>query len=150
MRQQTVTEYAREHGITYLYRAALDNHTPARREARGELFTYTKPTTTNGILLLDRSQFRDNEQAIFLIDNGSDVKPYHSASWHPDHEHLVLHQFPLSQGIRPDNGRPIDMRNWMLGPRRCYHLKITLRVTCPCGMAWADEPGHADHAPVNH
>lgn len=66
---------------------------------------------------------------MYLIDDGATVFVYYVAGWsHGDSitpRILMLHPFPLSVGTRPDNGRPIDMSTWMLGPRRAYHLKVS-------------------------
>lgn len=143
----TATQWARENGYAYLYRADLDNHNPTRQQATGELYHSTDWHEFKEMIVLDgRSQFKDNEDAIYLVDNGSTVTVYYVAAWHPEQDHLILHPFPLSKGIRDDNGQPVDASTWSLGPRRAYHLKVRLRFTCPCGMAWADEPGHQDHA----
>jgi hypothetical protein len=39
-------------------------------------------------------------------------------------ERIFLAPFPVNGGLRPDTGRPVDMSNWMIGPRRTYHLKV--------------------------
>lgn len=79
-------------------------------------------------------------KSIALFDDGTSVAPYYCKGWNPYETDLqrtgeyhfgatgpyvLWDVFPLSQGIRPDNGRPVDMSNWMLGPRRAYHFKVT-------------------------
>jgi hypothetical protein len=58
------------------------------------------------------------------FDDGHDVTPLYVTGWQED-GNTFLRRFPLSEGTRPDNGRPVDMSGWALGPRRAYHLKAT-------------------------
>lgn len=120
------TDWAREHGEQFTYRALLDNYDPPRTDTIGLGWRYdmTPLGRGKGIVLNDGSDFRDADDGVWLLDDGKSVDVYYTAGWHPRHRYLIIHPFPLSVGTRPDNGRDIDMSGWLLGPRRAFHLKV--------------------------
>lgn len=131
--------------------AALDNHEPTRDFAMGTGLIYPpwpdQPRSTT-ITLLGVNELKDAEKAVYLLDDGSTVTAWYVAGWagdpnkrgalNPDKPELHLQQFPVNPDgdTRPD-GRVVDFGTWQLGPRRAYHLKITLREV----ITFADEDG---------
>lgn len=110
---------------TATYRAPLDNHSITRNFAGGHLHFYAAEGDMAETITLHQSgQFKDAEQANYLIDDGATVRPFYVSGW--SREGLIyLQPFPVNGAIRPDNGRPADFSTWALGPRRTYHLKVT-------------------------
>lgn len=129
----------------FRYRVELDNYSPVpRSEGSGIIERYDltdgRPVT---YVIETCDGMRDATRAVFLFDDGARVVPLYVAGWNAapgidvslsgDERAAVsatprlvyLHPFPLSSGTRPDNGRPVDMSGWALGPRRAYHLKVT-------------------------
>jgi hypothetical protein len=112
----------------------LDNFRPVARETttvRGSV--HEMPGHRETVVLSQTEGLKDPTASIYLLDDGDSVRPHYVAGWHPVTGDLYLHPFPLSQGTRPDNGRPVDMSGWALGPRRCYHLKISRPRCSHCG-----------------
>jgi len=136
------------------WRTALDNHEPTREYAGGHAVMYSGTLVrgdgsraeypTAGIYMpcddASALPLGNAVKAIALFDDGQAVVPHYCAGWNPydtdqrrDGEfrfgatgpYVLWHAFPLSRGARPDNGRPVDMSSWMLGPRRAYHFKVT-------------------------
>jgi hypothetical protein len=122
------------------YRAALDNDEPAPRViAHGKIVRWVN---SDGVVHYQISTERaamqadDMQRAVYLIDDGAAVSACYVCAHHnggpsplyPEgcEPFVMLAPFPLSVGTRPDNGQPVDMSGWMLGPRRAYHLKISL------------------------
>lgn len=125
MKINSTTEWARANGDHFRYWAPLDNYPVTRATAHGDAWRFVHPTTgAHGVILDGRAQFRDGWQSVYLIDDGRTVAPHYVAAFHNDHDHLILHAFPVNGGTRPD-GRPADFRSWAVGPSRVYHLKIT-------------------------
>lgn len=149
--------------------AAMDNYEPVPRTvAYGHAVHYSqtfnrKPEqqhTTAGIWMpcdnVAGIPLGNAIKSIALFDNGQSVQPYYCAGWNAyetDKQrdpslhfgatgpYVLWHPFPLSQGTRPDNGRPVDMSHWMLGPRRAYHFKVT-PLYLHSGGDWRNyEPG---------
>jgi hypothetical protein len=127
--QFSATEWARTNGEAFTYWAPLDRYEPApRRTAHGLLYTFTYPDGREGLVIDSVDQFRDHTSAVYLIDDGSDVRPFHVAAWSTlaTDDYVIALPFPTNDGrVRPDNGRPVDFSNWAVGPTRAYHLKIT-------------------------
>ena len=105
--------------MRYTFTAAEDNHEPTRGYLHGTL-----ETACCG--LSDVLSFyeipKEARKAIYVLDFGNRVEVRYVTGW--NHGDIFLQPFPLSQGTRPDNGRPVDMSGWMLGPRRAFHLKL--------------------------
>lgn len=129
MPSMSATEWAREHGTRHIWNCALDNYEPCpRRQTSGELFA---AIGHNGpiVVVVGIDELRDATSALYLIDDGRTVRPMYVAAWHPNEDHLILHDFPTNydengtRRTRPD-GRPVDFGMWQLGPRRTYHLKV--------------------------
>jgi hypothetical protein len=121
------------------YTVALDNYEPVpRRTETGDLVEYDDNSETSGqpryFRTLAGTSFA--EQSVYIIDDGRVARPYYGGSFnlgkpsplYPEGREPVelLYPFPVNPGgrRRPDNGREIDFTTWMLGPRKCYHLKI--------------------------
>ena len=116
---------------TLHWRTSLDNYEPTRSEAVGFGLEIDSPTTRIQAVVLIDPEIPEPEKALYLLDDGKNVKPYYVAAWkntpgaHSRVHEVILHPFPVSDGsVRPD-GRPVDFSTWMLGPRKTYHLKIT-------------------------
>lgn len=116
---------------SFTYICQIDNYDPPRERVIGAAEVYLVPgTDTESLVLLEAfEKFMDPHKSLFLVDDGQTVEPFYVTGWQltPGAEFegcVFLRRFPLSVGTRPDNGRPIDMSGWMLGPRRCYHLKV--------------------------
>jgi hypothetical protein len=73
------------------------------------------------------------------MDDGTSVRPFHVAAYHPEQSHVIVHTFPVnvnadgSPRLRVDDGRPVSFDTWQLGPRRAYHVKLrrTIGQTYP-------------------
>jgi hypothetical protein len=124
--------------VPFRWRAALDNYEPTREYAYGTATAYvtfdgedTAVRIEDGLDLL-----RDAHRSLFVIDNGRTAEPFYVAGWHggnpsPSYPkghrpYILLRPFPTNPNnrTRADNGRVIDYSDWMLGPRRTYHLKV--------------------------
>lgn len=120
----STVEWAREHGEHRHGTVALDNHEPTRDYAYVHCYRYSTDTVENGYIIDGALTWKDGRQAVYLMDDGCTVRPYYVAAYHPDHEYVIIHPFPVSDGrLRPD-GRPVDFSSWLLGPRRAYHVKL--------------------------
>lgn len=127
------TEWARKHGEGFSWTCATDNYEPPRSYAHGEGWYYDGETRGPGrsaIVLEAAMALKDATKALYLIDDGITVRPFYVAGWHPDGVHVLLNELPVNvkadgtPRLRADNNRPVDFSNWMLGPRRAYHLKV--------------------------
>lgn len=115
------------------FHAALDNHDPYRSEASGtaEIWHGVDGIESIRICDPDLAQFKDFNNSLFLIDDGRFVVPHYSAGWSVHHNggpaYLIIEPMPTNPTgrVRADDGRVIDYRNWQLGPKRAYHLKVT-------------------------
>ena len=122
-----------EHVATYRYTTAMDNHEPTRAYAHGTLDAFIWPDTGQLSYRLPGGldDFKEASRAVFLIDDGRTVLPLYATGWNPATGIVFLGLFPVNVNaegtpkVREDNGRPVDYGDWMLGPRRAYHLKIT-------------------------
>jgi len=101
----------------------MDNYDPPRETRALSATVYAATDVHPETVALDASSLRDSTRAVYLLDDGATVRPHYVAGWDKAGM-LWLQPFPLSQGTRPDNGRPVDMSSWAIGPRRCYHVKI--------------------------
>lgn len=123
------------------YWCALDNYEPVtRKHAYGHAVTYVHPITGNKGIWVPVGPIPASklEGSGIILDSGTEISAWWAGGYH-DHPsstyrdtenmdgwpYVLFHEFPLSVGIRPDNGRPVDMSSWMLGPRTFYHLKLT-------------------------
>jgi hypothetical protein len=128
---QSLIEWAQENGHRLRWTTVLDNHEPPRDTAHGNLYTYNRTDRAGeGIVIEDASDMREPHKCSFIIDDGRTVKVFYVASWNPDTHDLILHRLPVnfeedgSPILRADDQRPVDYSDWVLGPRRCYHLKV--------------------------
>ena len=135
------SEWARTHGRRFTWRCALDNHMHTRNYASGHGFLYERidESRDEGVLLFDAlGTLKDATAAIYIIDNGMTTNVLYTAG-HNDRaedesEHCIYLQYlPTNfdgltgeRKVRADNGRPVDFSSWMMGPRRAYHLKVTM------------------------
>lgn len=76
--------------------------------------------------------------SVGLFDYGTLVNAYHAGSYNPwqtDNQRdpsmhmpggpsIQWHPMPVD-GVNPVTGQSYSMANWMLGPRRAYHFKVT-------------------------
>lgn len=117
--------------------ATLDRYEPPRNYGHVMIEEMHWPPSDDGYvgaeltIINGLSTFRHARQAVWLVDGGRTVRPYYTVTYHETDDCVSLGSFPThfsadgTRRIRPDNGRPVDMSNWMLGPRTAYHLKIT-------------------------
>lgn len=113
------------------FRSALDNYEPVPRNVgRSLLEEWHETDGTIRYVLVGWGSERDANGSVYLVDDGRTVRPFYVAGWSQDRDRIMLHPFPTNYDpdgkhlVRADDGRPIDFGNWMLGPRRAYHLKI--------------------------
>lgn len=121
-------------GVTYTrdlrFRCALDNYEPPRRYGSGTLQEWTAPDGEITYRITDPMARKEGHTSLYLMDDGKTVRPYYVAGWSQKSGMITLHPMPTdyhpdgARKIRPDNGRPVDMSGWMLGPRTFLHLKI--------------------------
>lgn len=109
------------------FRAALDNYQHPRNIAYGELELYlpAPPVFPSPTYVLRRGDlFANPTRSNYIIDDGDSVLITYVSGWSGDGLRIFLAPFPVNGDLRPDTGRPVDMSNWMIGPRRTYHLKV--------------------------
>ena len=123
-------EWVIEHGEKFVAVTALDNYEPTRMSEMFDCYRYSTDTVENGIVIFGTRSFRNSGRGcVFLFDDGTSVKPYYVAAFHPDGHHLILHPFPLnvnedgSLRMRADRDEPVDYSHWSLGPSLAYHMK---------------------------
>ena len=114
------------------FTSVLDNYDPPRNTGRSLLEEWHHPDGLITYRLIGWGEERDATRAVYLLDDGHSVRPYYVAGWqNGDTSRIMLHPFPVNVNddgtprLRADDGRPVDYGNWVLGPRRAYHLKIT-------------------------
>jgi hypothetical protein len=119
-------------GTVMWWTTDLDNHEPARQSTAGYGVQYIHKVNGHQGFKFWPEDIKDPLNAVYVLDNGETAIPYYVTGWNSDSEtagvtHVFLQPFPTNPGgkeKRADDGRPVDYRNWMLGPRKCYHLKI--------------------------
>lgn len=111
--------------------SALDNYEPAPRSiGRSLLEEWHDTDGTVWFVVVGWQKERDATRALYLIDDGRTVRPYWAAGHSQERDRIFLHPMPTNyrpdgdRRVRPDNGRAVDFGDWLLGPRRAYHLKI--------------------------
>lgn len=109
--------------MRYTFIAARDLYEPPRGYITGTVETGQGFEGKSDILRLNE-KIDNAEKCGYILDFGDRVEVRFVSGWGARNATLYLQPFPLSQGIRPDNGRPIDMSGWMLGPCRTFHLKL--------------------------
>lgn len=129
--------------VTVVYFCApLDNYEPCpRSEANGYVVRYVKANGESGITLwrtdfgkVGSRIFDALHSAVFLVDDGRTVTPYYVAGYRPTDEPdaLFLQPFPTnfnadgSPRMRGDRAEQVDMSGWALGPRKAYHVKLSV------------------------
>lgn len=120
------------------YAVSLDNYEPVRTVECGCLVTYDGLNEISGhklIMLSDQRTDMVTANAVFIVDDGRQAVPYWCGAAHSGNPaplypegcepHVILFPFPVNprQVARLD-GRIVDYSDWMLGPRKVYHLKI--------------------------
>lgn len=127
------SDWARQNGTAYKWSAALTNHEPASRDwASGLLYRYGRIDETRGpgIILEGARHLKDNLQSNYLIDDGRTVEVFYVTGWSPGADTIFLQPFPTNyeNGERrlTSYGEPVSFEGWHLGPRRTYHLKVSL------------------------
>ena len=124
--------WAREHGVRWRGRVALTNHEPHHRQYREAVVDCYAGAGHRGepIWVIDHDG-QLPPHAAFIMDDGVEVIPWYVAGWHSEHQYVILHRFPTNYDDkgnpvrRADDGRPVNFDSWQLGPRRCYHVKLT-------------------------
>ena len=109
--------------MRYTFTAAADNYEVPRGYLRGSVETEQGHEGKSSVLIFESAP-KDACKALYVLDFGTHVEVRYVAGWQPKGYRIFLQPFPLSEGTRPDNGRPIDMSGWLLGPRRAFHLKL--------------------------
>lgn len=112
-----------------------DNYDPPREgyTVSGEVYA-PEAWRPEQVVGLDVTGMKDPHRAVYLLDDGSTVRPHYVGGWasaSPESDItkqtdiVWLYPFPTNPdgATRPD-GRVIDYSTWALGPRRCYHVKI--------------------------
>lgn len=115
--------------MRYSFTAARDNYEPVPRGYLYGTLATGKGYDGKSYVLEFASTPKDAHRAVYVLDYGTHVEVRWTAGWSGTRDEFYLQSFPLSKGNRPDNGRPIDMSGWMLGPRTVYHLKLREEVT---------------------
>lgn len=99
------------------------------------------------VLFHSPSQRKYVTDAVYLLDDGQTIIPWYVAGWHipgtsipgtsggaigdPNRDEVILKRLPTNLHddgtpvLRADDQRPVNFDNWILGPRRAWHLKIT-------------------------
>lgn len=111
--------------MKYTFTTRRDNYEVPRGYIRGRVSTEFGPDKKTDVLSFEGMAWpKGAEKALYLLDFGTRVEIRYVTGWNETNSCLYLQPFPLSVGTRPDNGRPIDMSGWMLGPRVTFHLKL--------------------------
>lgn len=109
--------------MQYEFRARADNYEVPRGHLSGTLTTGQGYNGKTDILYFDNLP-KDAHEAIYVLDFGTHVEVCYTSGWNTKSlKSIFIQPFPLNRETSPD-GRPIDMSNWMLGPRRAFHLKL--------------------------
>lgn len=109
--------------MRYTFKALADNYNVPRGHLYGTLLTGQGFDKKSDILRFEAAP-KDAHTAIYVLDFGTHVGVRYVAGWNNVMQEIFLQSFPVNGGTRPDNGRPVDMSGWMLGPRRAFHLKL--------------------------
>lgn len=129
-------------GRVVSFRFAGDNHEPTRDVGHGYGVRYTRDDGYEAMWIAADAEhalsLAELRKSNVIVDDGQSVTVMYLAGYRGEldadnpaaaigvnYPYALFHAFPLSRGTRPDNGRPVDMSNWMLGPRKSYHLKVS-------------------------
>lgn len=99
----------------WLWTAATDNHVPTRGYVQGSAVEYVSDDDGLLIVVNDGGELRDAEHAVFLLDDGRSVRVAYVVG--TSRSATQLHLRPV----------PVHDADFMLGPRRSFHLKMTPR-----------------------
>jgi hypothetical protein len=123
-------EWAKDNGRPFHWSCALDNYEPTRNYGHGRGWEYDRVDNNRGPgIILDTTGTTLGPNMVALVDDGLSVRPFYVAGWLTTE--LYFHPFPTnvdSAGtpiLRADDGRPVDYSNWMVGPSKVFHLKIS-------------------------
>lgn len=124
--------WAEAHGSKFSWTSAGDNHEPTHLYRAGVGWTYQLDEDRRGIILsVANTTMIDWHKAIYIMDDGVTARPFYVAGYKKPEHFAILHSFPTNfkadgtPKVRARDGRPVDYSNWMLGPSRAYHLKIS-------------------------
>jgi len=132
-----VTKFKRTETRKWTYSTVLDNHEPPRTYHNGVLTEWEReedPDSPTMVLEPDSPFFELHIRAsgglCFILDNGSRAIPFYVTGYQPASREVFLQPFPTNPNgrTRPD-GQIIDFSNWVLGPRKTYHLKLSTPAT---------------------
>lgn len=127
----SISARTRTQSAVISYGVQLDNYSPARNYGAGLAAVYAATDDGTGrpeTITLDPSGMPLGTDDVYLMDDGATVRPFYVAGWRKDAPELYLQPFPVDGGTRADNGRPVDMSGWQLGPRKAWHLKVRRTV----------------------
>jgi hypothetical protein len=132
--ETSALEWVRDSGPGTRFWCPLDNYEPGPRNVgAGVIWRYARTDAAGGAVLTWQDWPRDAHRAIYLLDDGRTVTPHYVAGWPADDRpepYLLLAEFPTNyhrdgrRRTRENDGRPVDMGLWALGPRRTFHLKL--------------------------
>lgn len=99
----------------------LDNYDPPRsgQGLTAKVYAAEQWAPETIVLEVDAEPIKEMTKAVYLIDNGRTIVPHYVAGWRLAEDEKVsevfLHPMPVGE----------NHRTWQLGPRRCYHVKVT-------------------------
>lgn len=121
-------------GIKYVTRpftVATNNHEPPRQMIRAGVLRQFRNFSGRPTIEITWavSHFgKEAHKALYLVDDGKTVVPHYVSGWNfeKDGDPMWLDAFPTNPDgeTRADNGRVIDYSDWMMGPKKAYHLKV--------------------------
>ena len=96
--------------------AQLDNYEPPRDFAYGNLVVYDLVNGEGAGYKIESHHFGSSpEKCLYLIDFGNNIIPCYVVTW--DQRTVTVHPLPTTKGS-------VSFNNWLLGPRKTYHLKV--------------------------
>lgn len=117
------------------FTVAMDNYEPVPRKQRaGYIVFYTHTDKshsehaadiTEERAVVSMSRYGFQFPAVFIMDDGTNVWPMWSGSYNENDEpRVMLFPFPTCGHQRADGKGLASFDNWMLGPRKAYHVKL--------------------------
>lgn len=91
------------------WQSVLDNYAPSRSSGAGFVVKYRNNHVKEAYTLFHDEQFGDSRSLTFLIDDGTDIKPFYLASWNESGGFFILHPIVSCADF---------------GPRKTYHVKV--------------------------
>lgn len=114
------------------YTVALDNYEPVPRAwESGRLVAWDDHDETRYYIRGDSAMVRG--EFMVILDDGVTITPLWSgghnagnpAPLYPEGSSPKVMLFPFPVNHVTESGKAADFSNWQLGPRRCYHLKVS-------------------------